>query len=157
MLDIKPAYKKILKELYDITEGNIVIGGSLSLKLRGIIDREINDIDVSLTESDWLKYKPTLNKNFKFYSPTLIINKDNTQNNTILTCLPKNKNNQFHLFINHIDYPYETIIIDSIKYKLISEQFILKDKLWMLEDNRNSQSDKHIKDVENIKKWLNKL
>jgi hypothetical protein len=157
MLDIKPAYKKILKELYDITEGNIVIGGSLSLKLRGIIDREINDIDVSLSESDWLKYKSILNKNFKFYSPTLIINKDNTQNNTILTCLPKNKNNQFHLFINHIDYPYETIIIDSIKYKLISEQFILKDKLWMLEDNRNSQSDKHIKDVENIKKWLNKL
>ena len=157
MIDIKPEYKKILKELYDITEGNIVIGGSLSLKLRGIIDREINDIDVSLSESDWLKYKSILNKNFKFYSPTLIINKDNTQNNTILTSLPKNKNNQFHLFINHIDFPYETIIIDSIKYKLISEQFILKDKLWMLEDTHHPELNKHNKDVEDIKKWINKL
>ena len=157
MIDIKPPYKEIFKELYDITEGNIVIGGSLSLKLRGIIDREINDIDVSLSESDWLKYKLILNKNFKFYSPTLIINKDNTQNNTILTCLPKNKNNQFHLFINHIDFPYETMIINSIKYKLISEQFILKDKLWMLEGNHNTESAKHIKDVEDIKKWINKL
>ena len=49
------------------------------------------------------------------------------------------------------------MIIDSIKYKLISEQFILKDKLWMLEGNRNTESDKHIKDVEDIKKWINKL
>jgi hypothetical protein len=157
MIDINPAYKKILQELYDITKGNIVIGGSLSLKLRGIIDREINDIDVSLSESDWLKYKSILNKNFKFYSPTLIINKDNTQNNTILTCLPKNKNNQFHLFINHIDFPYETMIINSIKYKLISEQFILKDKMWILENKHHPEFDKHNKDVENIKIWINKL
>lgn len=157
MIDIKPAYKEILQELYDITEGNVVIGGSLSLKLRGIIDREINDIDVNLSESDWLKYELILNKKFKFYSPKHIVNKDNTQNHTILTCLPKNKNNQFHLFINHIDFPYETIIVDSIKYKLISAQFILKDKLWILEGNSNTDLDKHSKDVENIKKWINKL
>ena len=157
MIDIKPAYKEILQELYDITEGNIVIGGSLSLKLRGIIDRSTNDIDVNLSESDWLKYSQTLNKKFKFYSPTLIINKDNTQNHTILTCIPKNKNTQFHLFINHIDFPYETIIVDSIKYKLISSQFILKDKLWILEDKHHIEFDKHSKDVEDIKSWMNKL
>jgi hypothetical protein len=157
MIDIKPAYKEILKELYDITEGNIVIGGSLSLKLRGIIDRSINDIDVNLSESDWLKYEQNLNKKFKFYSASHIINKDNTQNHTILTCIPKNKNNQFHLFINHIDFPYETIIVDSIKYKLMSAQFILKDKLWILEDKYNTELDKHSKDVESIKSWINKL
>ena len=157
MFDIKPAYKEIFKELYDITEGNVVIGGSLSLKLRGIIDRKVNDIDVNLSEPDWLKYEQSLNKKFKFYSPTHIINKDNTQNHTILTCTPKNKNNQFHLFIHHIDFPYETMVIDSIKYKLMSEQFILKDKLWILEDKHDPELDKHSKDVENIKNWINKL
>jgi hypothetical protein len=64
---LKDPYNDIFNNLYELTEGNVIIGGSLSLKLQGVITREIEDIDVNVLKSDWDRYEFILNKKFRMY------------------------------------------------------------------------------------------
>jgi hypothetical protein len=59
---IRKSYIEIFEDFYNITGGNIILGGSLSLRLQDIIDRDINDIDLNITKSDWNKYEMNIMK-----------------------------------------------------------------------------------------------
>jgi hypothetical protein len=63
---IKDSYNKIFADLYKITEGKIILGGSTSLALLGIINRESNDLDVMITHEDWLNYKSLIVHYFQY-------------------------------------------------------------------------------------------
>ena len=45
---LKDPYNDIFNDLYELTEGNVIISGSLSLKLQGVITREIEDLNQAL-------------------------------------------------------------------------------------------------------------
>ena len=69
---IKKSYANIFEDFYNITNGDIILGGSLSLRLQGVIDRDINDIDLNITISDWNIYKSQITKKYKIYHGGLL-------------------------------------------------------------------------------------
>jgi hypothetical protein len=64
---IKKSYSDIFNELYKITNGKIILGGSLSLRYQTIINRDINDLDVTILAEDWDTYRNVLEKEFRIY------------------------------------------------------------------------------------------
>lgn len=149
---IKPEYQQILEDLYEISEGNIIIGGSTSLFLQGIIDRKIDDIDFNLSKDDWLKYGGKIQRYYRVYKGLHIINKDGSLNIDILTCLTKTTNVEFHLFINHIFYPYNIVKINNKEIRVLSPEIILKDKQWIVDEEPHLT--KHLDDIEKIRLFL---
>lgn len=69
---LKKSYNDILFDIYNITNGDIIVGGSLSLRLQNIIDRDIDDIDLNILNSDWIRYESELNKNYKIYQQMVL-------------------------------------------------------------------------------------
>ncbi len=149
---IKPEYQQILDELYEITEGNIIIGGSTSLFLQGIINRKIDDVDFNLLKDDWLKYEGKIQRRYRVYKGLHITNKDGSLNIDIATCLTKINNVEFHLFINHIFYPYNVVKLGDKEFRILSPEIILKDKEWIVEEEPHLT--KHLDDIEKIKLFL---
>jgi hypothetical protein len=43
----------ILNELYNLTEGNIILSGSSVLKINGVVDRSIGNINLNLNKEDF--------------------------------------------------------------------------------------------------------
>ena len=68
---LKDPYNDIFNDLYELNEGNVIISGSLSLKLQCVITREIEEIDVNILKSDWDRYEFILNKNKFLYKESL--------------------------------------------------------------------------------------
>mgnify|MGYP006892314663 CR=1 FL=1 len=64
---IKKSYNNIFNQLYKITNGKIILSGSLSLKYQNIIDRDVNDLDVNILSEDWEQYKSELQRVFRIY------------------------------------------------------------------------------------------
>ena len=146
---LKEPYKTTFNRLYELTEGRIILGGSASLKYQNIIERDVEDIDVNILHDDWVLYESRLSKDFKFYYIKTINNPILGFNSHNYTVLSKKIDCSFDLFVHFIDNFY--FINNGIR--LLKSDFILKDKLWILETEPNLT--KHLKDVEHIKNWIN--
>jgi hypothetical protein len=146
---LKNPYNIIFDKFYDITQGCVILGGSCSLKYQNIINREVVDVDINLLKKDWEKYESKLNKHFKFYPNKLLINNKYGFNSINYIGITKDGNDTFDFFIHNID----DIFIIKNNIKLLSAEFILKDKEWILETEPNLT--KHIEDIQCIKKWIN--
>ena len=150
---IKKSYVDIFEDFYNITNGDIILGGSLSLRLQGIIDRDINDIDMNITISDWNTYQSQITKKYKiYYGPTF--NLFPHMEYRISTCLTKENKNEFHLFINNIeDNLFNIIVYNDMVIKVLKPELHLLDKEFMLMDDITNT--KNNSDIECIKKHLN--
>jgi hypothetical protein len=153
VIKLNEPYNEIFDKIYDITEGNVIIGGSLSLKLQGVIDRDILDIDVNILKTDWDIYEYKLHKEFRLYRGYHIINERIGFNFEVYTGLNKNRCGEFHLFVNHISDIFNTILLDGKMFRVLKPEFMLKDKQWILETE--PELIKHKEDIISIKKWLN--
>ncbi len=150
---LKNSYNDILLDIYNITNGDIIIGGSLSLRLQNIIDRDIDDIDLNILNTDWVKYESQLNKNYKIYQQ-MVLNLEPNLKFRICTCLTKQGINEFHLFINYI----ETNLFNLVNYgdytfRVLKPELHLLDKMCMLEDEPTNS--KILYDIDCIKKFIN--
>jgi hypothetical protein len=150
---IKKSYANIFEDFYNITNGDIILGGSLSLRLQGVIDRDINDIDLNITISDWNIYKSQITKKYKIYHGGLL-NLYPHMEYRISTCLTKENKNEFHLFINNIETNlYNMVVYDDVFIKVLKPELHLLDKECMLADELSNK--KNLLDIESIKKFLN--
>ena len=142
-------YRNIFNKLYEITDGNIILGGSASLRYQNVITREVRDIDVNILHTDWELYQPKLNKEFKFYAIKKIANPTLGFDFHNYIVLSKSVNCRFDLFVNFKNDFFTTI--DNIR--VVRPEFIYVDKQWILETE--PELTKHADDVVNIKKWIN--
>jgi hypothetical protein len=144
---IKKSYSDIFDKLYEITNGRVILSGSLSLRYRNIINRDINDLDVNILIDDWKLYKNTLQKCFRIY-PNFII-KHSILHYEVYTCLDKDtKLNEFHLFVNH-----STDIFDVINdIRILKPDYHLVDKQMIYDSGQDVE--KHLNDIELIKSYL---
>jgi len=150
---IKKSYANIFEDFYNMTNGHIILGGSLSLRLQGVIDRDINDIDLNITISDWNIYKSQITKKYKIYHGALL-NMYPHMEYRISTCLTKENKNEFHLFINNIETNlYNIIVYNDVVIKVLKPELHLLDKECMLADDITNI--KNISDIKSIKKYLN--
>ena len=144
---IKKSYKDIFDKLYTLTNGSVILSGSLSLKYRNIINRDVNDLDVNILIDDWKLYKTQLQKCFRIY-PNFII-KYGILDYEVYTCLDKDtKLNEFHLFVNHSTDIFD--VIDGIR--ILKPDYHLVDK-QMIHDS-GQDVEKHLSDIELIKSYL---
>lgn len=153
MKPLKEPYNQIFEDLYNITEGNVIIGGSLSLKLQGVITRDIEDIDVNILKSDWDKYEFNLNKKFRMYQGIHIFKPSLGFDFEVYTCLNNDRQGEFHLFLNYVSDIFNIIQHEDKTLRVLKPEFMLKDKQWILETE--PELNKHRQDVESIKVWLN--
>ena len=150
---VKKPYAKIFEEFYNITNGDIILGGSLSLRLQGVIDRDINDIDLNITISDWNRYQSQITKKYKIYHGALLNLRPHMEYR-ISTCLTKQNQSEFHLFINNVETNlYNTIVYNDVFIKVLKPELHLLDKECMLVDDPSSQ--KNLSDIDSIKQFLN--
>jgi len=150
---VKKPYANIFEDFYNITNGDIILGGSLSLRLQGVIDRDINDIDLNITISDWNIYESQIIKKYKIYHGALL-NLYPYMEYRISTCLDKQNKNEFHLFINNIETNlYNVVVYDDMFIKVLKPELHLLDKECMLADDPTSK--KNLSDINAIKQFLN--
>jgi len=144
---IKNSYSDIFNELYKITNGKIILSGSLSLKYQSIINRDVNDLDVNILVEDWDTYRNVLEKEFRIY-PTSQLRYGDLRYD-IYTCFNKHtKLNEFHLFVN-----YSNDIFDVINdIRVLKPSYHLIDKEMIAKSGQDVE--KHLNDVEVIKKYL---
>lgn len=151
---IQKSYSDIFEKLYEITKGSVILGGSLSLCYRKIIERNPNDLDVTITLDDWHLYKRIIEKSFRII-PNVKMKYDMFEYE-VYTCFElKNKVNEFHLFVN-----YDSNIFDVIdKIRILSPSYLLRVKELILKENdlyeNGKFSEKHLSDIESIKRYLN--
>lgn len=142
------SYNEIFNQLYNITEGKIILSGSLGLKMQNIIERDVNDLDVNILHLDWLIYKNQLEKSFRIY-PGIQIRHGELEYD-VYTCFDKKtKLNEFHLFVNYGSNIY--VLKDNIR--ILAPKFHLLDKEIIMKHGENS--DKHLEDITLIKSYLN--
>ena len=145
---IADSYNEIFNQLYKITDGKVILSGSLGLKLQNIIQRDINDLDVNILSSDWEVYKDIIEKSFRIH-PGLQIRYGSLQYD-VYTCFDKiTKLNEFHLFVNYGVDVYITIngirVLDP-KIHLVDKKMIMKS---------GQDVDKHMQDIILMEKHLN--
>jgi hypothetical protein len=122
----------------------------LALKLLGIIDRELNDFDLNISFTDWVKYKSKLDSIFKFY-PGIRLNYGWFIVDTYTSFT--NTNLQFHVFVDLLEQEFEEIYIEGIKCKVLKPELVLKHKEIILKEE--AYLTKHISDIELVKNYLN--
>lgn len=145
---IKKSYNDIFNTLYKITNGKVILSGSLSLKYQNIIDRDVNDLDINILHTDWEMYKTELSNSFRIY-PNLKI-KNKILQYDVYTCFDiETKLNEFHLFVN-----YSNDIFDTInQIRVLKPSYHLIDKQMILDSGQDI--DKHSADIACIKSYLN--
>ena len=142
------SYNEIFNQLYQITEGKIILSGSLGLKKQNIIKRDVNDLDVNILYVDWEVYKSQLEKSFRIYPGVQI--RHGELEYDVYTCFDKKtKLNEFHLFVNYGSDIY--ILIDNIRILTPKIHLLDKEMIMMHEEN----PEKHIEDISLIKAYLN--
>jgi hypothetical protein len=144
---IKGSYNDIFTKLYEITDGKVILSGSLSLKLQNIIQREVNDLDVNILSSDWEIYKQAIEKSFRIY-PGIEIRYGLLQYD-VYTCFDKiTKLNEFHLFVNYGKDIY--ITLNGIR--VLNPTIHLIDKEMIMKSGQDVN--KHVDDIILMKKHL---
>lgn len=145
---IKDSYSKIFNHLYDITEGKVILSGSLGLKLQNIIEREVNDLDVNILAPDWKVYRSEIEKSFRIH-PSIEVRYGILEYDVYSCFDKKTKLENFHLFVNYGQDVYITlngIRVLNPKIHLIDKEMIAKSGQDVV---------KHEKDISEIKKYLN--
>jgi hypothetical protein len=151
---IKKSYSDIFENLYDITNGNIILGGSVSLRIQNIISRDVNDIDFGINKSDWDKYEAKIIKEYKVYYGPVLLHLHPTMESRVITCLNKRNMNEFHLFINNIEADlFDIIVYNNMPIRVLKPELHLLDKEYMLLDDDTHQN--NASDIFFIKKYLN--
>lgn len=145
---IKKSYNDIFNRLYNITDGKIILSGSLSLRYQSIISRNVNDLDVNILFDDWESYKSELYNTFRIY-PNMKINYG-ILHYDVYTCFDKEtKLNEFHLFVN-----YSKDIFDIINnVRVLKPSYHLIDKKMIYDSGQDIE--KHSMDIDCIKMSLN--
>jgi len=150
---IRKSYADIFEDFYNITNGDIILGGSLSLKMQNVISRDINDLDLAINKSDWIKYESKIIKKYKIYYGQLIHLPPKLEHR-VSTCFNKENKNEFHLFINNIENDiFNIVIYNNTPIRVFKPELHLLDKEYMLADDITNP--KNISDVDSIKKYLN--
>jgi hypothetical protein len=141
------SYNEIFNQLYQITDGKVILSGSLGLKLQNIIQREVNDLDVNILSSDWVIYKEIIEKSFRIH-PNLEIRYGILEYD-LYTCFDKiNKLNEFHLFVNH----GKDVFITLNNIRVLNPIIHLIDKEMIMKSGQDV--DKHMQDIILIKNHL---
>lgn len=135
----------ILNELYDLTEGKIMLVGSSILKINNIINRPIGNINLNLNKVD-IQYFNQINENFKLDyirdQDFGIINK---------TYWFRKYNTVGVLFVsNHMEYDIHDISGIKLKVGTVSEIRYNKEELV---NNGDLNWKKHYNDVQTIDKF----
>lgn len=144
---IKNTYSEIFNQLYKITDGKVILSGSLGLKLQNIIQREVNDLDVNILSSDWVIYKEIIEKSFRIH-PGLEIRYGILEYD-LYTCFDKiTKLNEFHLFVNYGKDIY--ITLNGIR--VLNPTIHLIDKEMIMKSGQDVN--KHVDDIILMKKHL---
>ena len=142
------SYNEIFNQLYKITDGKVILSGSLGLKFQNIIERDVNDLDINILYPDWLIYKSELEKSFRIYPGVQI--RHGELEYDVYTCFDKKtKLNEFHLFVNYGN----NVFILKENIRILSPQVHLLDKEMIMKHGENP--DKHIEDINLIKAYLN--
>lgn len=150
---IQKSYANIFEDFYNITNGNIILGGSLSLKMQNVISRDINDLDLAINKSDWIKYESKIIKKYKIYYGQLI-HLPPKMEHRVSTCFNKKNKNEFHLFINNIENDmFNIVIYNNNPIRVFKPELHLLDKEYMLADDITNL--KNISDIDSIKNYLN--
>jgi hypothetical protein len=145
---IKNSYSEIFNHLYDITEGKVILSGSLGLKLQNIIKRDVNDLDVNILVSDWKIYGSEIEKSFRIH-PSIEIRYGVLEYDVYSCFDKKTKLENFHLFVNYGQDVYITlngIRVLNPKIHLIDKEMIAKSGQDVIN---------HQEDISLIKKYLN--
>ena len=151
---IKKSYSEIFENLYNITNGSIILGGSVSLRIQNIISRDVNDIDFGINKSDWDRYETKITKEYKVYYGAILPHLHPIMESRVTTCLTKKNMNQFHLFINNIETDlFDIVIYNNIPIRVLKPELHLLDKESMLLDDGLHAN--NISDIFFIKKYLN--
>lgn len=144
---IKNTYSEIFNQLYKITDGKVILSGSLGLKLQNIIQREVNDLDVNILSSDWVIYKEIIEKSFRIH-PGLEIRYGILEYD-LYTCFDKiTKLNEFHLFVNY----GKDVFITLNNIRVLNPKIHLIDKEMIMKSGQDV--DKHMFDIILIKNHL---
>ena len=144
---IKNTYSEIFNQLYKITDGKVILSGSLGLKLQNIIQREVNDLDVNILSSDWVIYKEIIEKSFRIH-PGLEIRYGILEYD-LYTCFDKiTKLNEFHLFVNY----GKDVFITLNNIRVLNPKIHLIDKEMIMKSGQDV--DKHMLDIILIKNHL---
>jgi len=145
---IEGSYNDIFNHLYDITDGKVILSGSLGLKMQNIIKREVNDLDVNILSSDWEIYKNSIEESFRIH-PSIQVRYGILEYDVYI-CFDKiTKLNEFHLFVNYGKDVYITINdirVLNPKIHLIDKEMIAKS---------GQDVNKHEEDIVLLKKHLN--
>jgi hypothetical protein len=150
---VRKSYADIFEDFYNITNGAIILGGSLSLKMQNVISRDINDLDLAINKSDWDLYEHKIIFKYKVYYGQLVELHPNMEHR-VCTCFNKENKNEFHLFINNIENDmFNTIFYNNIPIRVFKPELHLLDKEYMLADDVTNM--KNVSDVDSIKKYLN--
>ena len=144
---LNPQQNKIFFELYELTEGKIILSGSSSLALNGVINRPVGNINVNLNKED-VEYFNIINNEFKM---------DYVRNQEFGI---KNKTYWFRkyntagvLFFSD-DVKYDTHLVDGLNIRAVTVEEIRNNK-----DELSKSGDpnwiKHYNDVQTIDKFNN--
>jgi hypothetical protein len=149
---LRESYNEIYNQLYNLTSGKIIIGGSVSLRLQSIIDRNLNDLDVNILYDDWIVYKSSLETKFKMYPSIQIKYKELKYD--VYNCFDKvTKLNEFHLFVNYGCNIYNVLNLNKNNVRVIKPEYHLMDKKMIFESGQDIN--KHLNDINSIQKYLN--
>jgi hypothetical protein len=150
---LSPVFNIIFNDIYQITDGKVIVGGSLSLRMQNIIQRDISDIDLNLTKTDWDTFESHINKKYNIYhGPRIKI--ESKLDYVVSRCLTKDKTTEFHLFIHNIETSlFNNIIYDDKELRILKPELHLLDKEIMLLDDSANQKIKS--DIISIKKHIN--
>ena len=145
---IKKSYNDIFNRLYTITNGKVILSGSISLRYQNIIDRDVSDLDVNILYDDWQFYKTELQNHFRIYPNVKI--KYGILHYDVYTCFDiETKLNEFHLFVN-----YSNDIFDVINdIRVLKPSYHLIDKQMIFESGQEVH--KHSIYIDFIKLYLN--
>jgi len=145
-------HKDNVSLLYDITDNTIIFGGSTALKLYGIIDRDVVDIDLNIQSSDWEIYKNAIYKNFKVYPMQTVFNDKLGGNILCYLLTSKTNRNQFDLFVNYVPNMFDTIKYKNTDVRLFKPELIMYAKQQMVDSE--PELIKHQYDIDKIKTFL---
>jgi hypothetical protein len=145
---IKDSYNNIFNQLYDITEGKVILSGSLGLKLQNIIKREVNDLDVNILSYDWEIYKNDIEKSFRIH-PSIQVRYGVLEYDVYSCFDKKTKLENFHLFVNY----GKDIFLTLNGIRVLNPEVHLIDKEMISKSGQDVN--KHEEDIVLIKKYLN--
>jgi hypothetical protein len=133
---------RIFNELYELTDGKIILTGSSVLKYHNIIDRNVGNLNVFINKVD-LNYFEKI----KDYSTMDYVGKQPFNNDSEVYWFKKyGINNVF--FIND-DMSFNEHDINGVKVRINKPENIKEIKNALLTD-QDSHSIKHYKDIEKI-------